>query len=89
MNKLAKVLNKKRSQRGTLELDIDEPHIKLDDQGVPVSVSARMRGDSQKLIEEFMLCANETVAKHLIDKDLPGTFRVHEDPDELKNERIF
>ena len=65
MNTLAKILQKKRVLRGALELDIDEAHILLDKKGVPFEVSARVRGDSHKLIEEFMLCANETVAAHL------------------------
>jgi len=84
MNELAKILKKKRMMRGTLELDIDEPHIMLDDSGVPVSVSARKRGDSHKLIEEFMLCANETVATYLSDKELPCMYRIHEQPDPEK-----
>lgn len=84
MNELAKILKRKRIQRGTLELDIDEPHIQLDDSGVPVSVSARTRGDSQKLIEEFMLCANETVAAHLSKNEKPCMYRIHGQPDPEK-----
>ena len=84
MNELAKILKRKRIERGSLELDIDEPHIQLDNSGVPISVSARTRGDSHKLIEEFMLCANETVAMHLANKELPCMFRIHEQPDPEK-----
>lgn len=84
MNILAKILGKKREARGSLELNIDEPHIMLDEDGVPVSIKARTRGDSQKLIEEFMLCANETVAKYVFDKNLPFLYRVHEQPDPEK-----
>ena len=84
MNTLAKILKKKRIERGALELDIDEPHIQLNTSGVPTSVSARTRGDSQKLIEEFMLCANETVSAHLSNRKMPCMYRVHEQPDTEK-----
>ncbi|MBN2878189.1 MAG: ribonuclease R [Clostridia bacterium] len=84
MNALAKILQKKRIQRGALELDIDEAHILLDQKGVPFEVSARVRGDSHKLIEEFMLCANETVASHLSKNKAPCMYRIHEQPDPEK-----
>lgn len=84
MNTLAKILKQKRINRGTLELDIDEPHIQLDENGVPISVSARTRGDSHKLVEEFMLCANETVAAHLSKMEMPCMYRIHEQPDPEK-----
>ena len=84
MNELAKILKQKRINRGSLELDIAEPYIVLDKKGVSVSVSARERGDSHKLIEEFMLCANETVATHLTKMEMPCMYRIHEQPDPEK-----
>lgn len=84
MNTLAASLRGMWRRRGTIELDIDEPHIQLNDEGVPVSIQARERGDSHRMIEEFMLCANETVAKYVYDKKLPFMYRVHEQPDPEK-----
>ncbi|MEX1377559.1 MAG: ribonuclease R [Eubacteriales bacterium] len=84
MNELAKILKQKRINKGSLELDIAEPYIVLDKTGVSVSVSARERGDSHKLIEEFMLCANETVAMHLTKLEMPCMYRVHGQPDPQK-----
>ena len=81
MNELREVLRKRRMARGAIDLDIDEPHIELDDAGVPVQVSTRYRGNAHKLIEEFMLCANETVALSLKEMGMPVIYRVHEVPD--------
>jgi ribonuclease R len=81
MDELREVLRKRRMARGAIDLDIDEPHIELDEKGVPLAVSTRYRGNAHKLIEEFMLCANETVAFWLQEMGMPVVFRVHEVPD--------
>ncbi len=80
-DELREVLNRRRMARGAIDLDIDEPHIRLDDKGVPVEVTARYRGRAHKLIEEFMLAANEAVALWLEEMGMPVLFRVHEPPD--------
>ncbi len=78
---LRKVLNHRRMARGAIDLDIDEPHILLDEKGMPIEVTARYRGRAHKLIEEFMLAANEAVALWLEEMGMPVLFRVHEPPD--------
>lgn len=80
MKNLAENLTANRYRRGSLELDIDEAHIEVDDNGIPVNISPRKRGFSHKLIEEFMLCANETVARHVSYMELPFMYRVHAKP---------
>lgn len=84
MQALSGILTHRRIVRGSLELNIDEPHFELDERGVPVSVLARERGKSHRMIEEFMLCANETVAEFVGSMGLPLLYRVHETPDPEK-----
>lgn len=84
MAELASVLHAMRIRRGCLELDIDEPYIQLDEAGRPIHVSPRKRGTAHRMIEEFMLLANETVAQWLTDMQMPGSFRVHDAPDPEK-----
>ncbi len=80
MKNLSEILTAKRYRRGSLELDIDEAHIEVDKNGIPVNISSRKRGISHKMIEEFMLCANETVASHVSYMELPFIYRVHAQP---------
>ncbi len=84
MNELAKRLNAIRVARGALELDLEEPEFDLAPDGMPTDVRARTRGDAHRLIEEFMLLANETVAAHAQRASLPFPYRVHESPDSEK-----
>ncbi|MCK5129242.1 MAG: ribonuclease R [Clostridiales bacterium] len=84
MKNLAETLAAMRYRRGSLELDIDEAHIKVDKNGIPVDISTRKRGISHKMIEEFMLCANETVAQHVSDLNLSFMYRIHAQPDPEK-----
>ncbi len=81
MDELRETLRERRMARGAIDLDIDEPHILLDESGVPLEVTARYRGRAHKLIEEFMLCANEAVALYLEQVAMPVLFRIHEPPD--------
>jgi len=80
MQKLAAILSKKRKKRGSLDLDIDEAHITLDKQGIPIQIAPHSRGESHRMIEEFMLCANETVAAWLDVMNMPAIYRIHEAP---------
>ena len=88
MNDLAHALYKRRIERGALELDIPEAQITVDENGRPVAIQYRDRGESEKLIEEFMLQANEAVAEYMCKRGFPTVYRVHENPDTEKL-RVF
>ena len=81
---LAAKLRRKRFDNGSLELDMPEVRAVLDKAGCPVALERIENDESHQLIEEFMLAANEAVAKHTKDKLKPSIYRVHEDPDEEK-----
>jgi len=80
MRELKEILSKKRARRGSLDFDIPEPMIVLDEEGNPESIVPRERGTADLLIEEFMLAANETVARHLRTREVPAVYRIHESP---------
>lgn len=80
MQELALILRKKRDKKGAIDFDVDEAKVIVDKQGKPIDVVLRQRGSSDKIIEEFMLKANETVAQHFKWMDLPFIYRVHEHP---------
>lgn len=84
MNELAHILREKRFMEGSLDFDIPEPKITLGEDGIPTDVFLRPRGDAEKMIEEFMLAANNTVAKEYELKALPFVYRIHEKPDPEK-----
>jgi len=84
MNELAKSLTQKRIRRGAIELELPEPEFILDADGTAIEAKARERGDAHRLIEEFMLIANETVAAHANKHQIPFPYRVHESPDAEK-----
>lgn len=75
------VLKKKSEKRGALDLDSSEAEIILDENGEPTDIIRRERGDGERLIEQFMLCANEAVASWLSANGLPCVYRIHEDPE--------
>lgn len=89
MDRLAAALTKKRRHRGSLTLESSELAVLCDEAGNPVGLTVREPGRSESLIEEFMLAANETVAKYLTDAGVPCIYRVHEKPaaDKLENLR--
>ena len=84
MERLAQVLTEARMERGALDLDIDEAVITLDERGVPTSIEREERGIANRMIEEFMLKANECVAEFARLHEIPILYRVHEDPDPEK-----
>lgn len=84
MAALSRILEKRRKNRGSLDLETQESYILCDSLGRPVDVLPRSQGVSEKLIESFMLCANETVAKHLFDLHAPAVYRIHEKPSQDK-----
>lgn len=88
MAALAAVLEKRRRLRGSLDLDSSESAIRCDETGAPVEVQVRRPGVSEKLIESFMLSANECVAAHLKALGKPCVYRVHEKPSLDKTEKL-
>ena len=80
MARLARILNRKRVERGSIDFDLPEPAIEFDEQGAMRGVTRAERNWAHRLIEEFMLAANEAVASWLADH-APGLYRVHEKPD--------
>jgi ribonuclease R len=81
MQELALILNKKRVQRGAIDFDMPEPLIEFDEVGEMTGVKRSPRNIAHRLIEEFMLSANEAVASHLEQAGIPSLFRIHEKPD--------
>lgn len=84
MRELYRILSKRAASRGSLSLDRPEPVFDLDEDGDPVGISLRERGDAERLIEQFMLTANEAVATLLHARGIPCVYRIHEDPDPAK-----
>ncbi|HEX6896527.1 MAG TPA: VacB/RNase II family 3'-5' exoribonuclease [Bryobacteraceae bacterium] len=81
MRELALILNRKRVRRGAIDFDMPEPLIEFDDFGEMTGVTRSPRNMAHRLIEEFMLAANEAVAGHLEQLEIPSIFRIHEQPD--------
>lgn len=88
MHQLAQILEAKRYDRGALEFDIPEAKIEVDEAGKPIEIHMRERGTSERIIEQFMLEANECVAKHFKLAKLPFIYRIHEEPSEQKLENF-
>ncbi|MFH1006262.1 MAG: ribonuclease R, partial [Candidatus Latescibacterota bacterium] len=86
MDRLSKILIKRRTKRGSIDFDLPEPEVTLDERGVPIDIQRTARLDSHRLVESFMLLANETVASHLTGLRKPALYRVHESPDPEKLE---
>ncbi len=84
MHSLFKILESNAKSRGVLELESAEARFVLDENGSPVEIIKRERGDAEKMIEQFMLTANEGVARYMCARGLPSVFRVHEEPNEEK-----
>jgi len=81
MRELAMILNRKRVRRGSIDFDLPEPVIEFDENGLMTSVTRSERNIAHRLIEEFMLAANECVASYLEHKGVPSLYRIHEKPD--------
>jgi ribonuclease R len=84
MYELSKILNRKRVKRGSLDFDLPEPVVVLNAEGEPVDIYKAERLWSHRLIEEFMITANETVAEFMFWADYPSVYRIHESPDRDK-----
>lgn len=84
MEELAAILREKRSQRGSIDFDFPESKIYLDEKGFPVEIKPYDRNVATKIIEDFMLVANETVAEDFFWQELPFVYRTHDNPDPEK-----
>ncbi len=88
MEELAAILRKKRMSRGSIDFDFPESKIILDDRGKPVEIKPYERNAATRIIEDFMLIANETVAQDYFWQELPFVYRVHDRPDMEKIKKL-
>lgn len=89
MQELYEILNKRRKKRGAINFETNEAKVVVNDNGKPIDILLRKRYVAEKLIEEFMLAANETIAEHFHWLNVPFIYRVHENPDSEKLKRFF
>lgn len=88
MEKLCLILHKKRVTRGAIDFDLPEQKVILDENAKPVEIVQREHGLAESIIEEFMLAANETVARHMALQKWPFIYRVHDKPKEEKMQNL-
>lgn len=88
-NELHEILERKRTKNGAISFDTPEPYFVVNEDGKPIEVNLLERGIGERIIESFMLAANETVSTHFSKKDLPFLYRVHEHPDESKMQNFI
>ena len=84
MRELFEILNTRRRRRGSIDFDLPETEVILSEYGEIEAIVPAERNVAHRLIEEFMLLANETVAEHLVEQGMPSLHRIHEPPDEKK-----
>lgn len=89
MAELQKTLHQKRDDRGAINFDFKESKVIVDEEGWPTDILVIERTIAERMIEEFMLVANETVAEHFHWMEVPFMYRIHEDPKEEKVQRLF
>lgn len=85
---LYRVLRKRRNSRGSIDFDLPEADIRVDANGEPTEILRRNRNDAHRLIEEFMIAANEAVTEWALERELPFVYRVHEEPSEKALEKF-
>ena len=84
MKKLSDILRENKRRRGYIDFEIPEVKILVDEKGKPIELSKREQGTGEKLIEDFMIAANETVATYINNMELPFIYRIHGEPSEEK-----
>jgi ribonuclease R len=89
MVELSDIIRQRRYKKGGIEFEVDEYKFTLNSDGSPSSIVLRSRDTAEKLIEDFMLQANETVAYHMNIMNLPCVYRIHEKPDQEKLMNVF
>ena len=88
MEELCNILREKRMRRGAIDFNFEESKIILNDLGKPIDIKPYDRAIANRIIEEFMLVCNETIAEHMYWTNLPFVYRIHEEPDEEKLEKF-
>lgn len=88
MEELSRILREKRTQRGSIDFDFPETKMVLDENGKPIEIKPYDRNVATKIIEDFMLLANETVAEEYFWQEIPFVYRTHEAPDEDKIKKL-
>ena len=88
MEELCTILRQKRLRRGAIDFNFEESKIILNELGKPIDIKPYDRAISNRMIEEFMLVCNETIAEHMYWTNLPFVYRIHEEPDEEKLEKF-
>ncbi len=89
MKELSLIIRGRRYKKGGIEFDVNEYKYTLNEDGSPKSIELRTRDEAEKLIEDFMLEANETIAYHMNISNLPCEYRIHEKPDQEKLQDVF
>lgn len=89
MKELSEILRNRRHKRGAIDFDFSESKMVLDEDGTPLEIKAYDRNVATKIIEDFMLLANETVAEEYFWQEIPFVYRVHEAPDEEKMKKLI
>lgn len=89
MNELAHILRRNKVKRGYIDFDLDEVKIIVDEDKNVVGIEKRVREDAERMIEDFMIAANETVATHIYNMDLPFIYRVHDVPNADKIDKFL
>jgi len=86
--RLAEIIQKRRQQRGAIDFDLPEPILTYDEFGEVTGITKSIRLFSHRIVEEFMILANEVVGRHLEENEIPSLYRVHEEPDPMKVENF-
>lgn len=89
MAKLSSILRKRKDDRGQINFDVEEVKITVDEECKPIEIAERQRGTGEKLIEDFMIVANETIAEYITNFGYPMMYRIHEIPKEKKIKEYF
>ncbi len=89
MQELSHILRINRNARGAIDFEVKEAQVKVDKRGRPLDIAIKERGEGEKIIEDFMLLANETIAMHFKWLDVPFIYRVHENPKEAKLQQFI
>ena len=89
MNNLAHILRENKVRRGYIDFDLDEAKVVVDEDKNVIGIEKRIREDGEKLIEDFMIAANETVATHIYNMNLPFVYRVHDVPNSEKIDKFI
>lgn len=84
MQELAKIIRHRRKQLGSIDFDTKEAKILVNEKGKPTDIVLRERGEAERIIEDFMICANECVAMHTRWLEVPSMYRIHETPEPKK-----